>query len=113
MEDHSDPDHHKFMWAYHVILENQGLETVQLISRYWHITDELGTVVEVRGAGVVGEQPILAPGDLFEYSSGTPLATASGIMQGHYVMETDTGEAFSVAIPPFSLDSPSVMKQLN
>ena len=106
LDDQSDPEDHRFVWAYHVHIENQGTQTVQLLSRYWHITDELGHVQEVSGDGVIGEQPVLAPGESFEYTSGTPLGTASGIMQGHYVMETDTGETFEVTIPAFSLDSP-------
>lgn len=106
LDDHSDSLEHRFVWAYHVRIENHGLEMVQLKSRYWRITDEMGRVQEVTGDGVIGEQPALKPGDSFEYSSGTPLGTASGIMQGHYVMETETGETFKVEIPVFSLDSP-------
>lgn len=106
LDDQSDPDEHRYVWAYHVRIENQGTQTVQLKSRYWHITDELGQVQEVSGDGVIGEQPVLAPGESFEYTSGTPLGTASGIMQGHYVMETETGETFQATIPAFSLDSP-------
>ena len=106
LDEHSDLHEHRFVWAYHVRIENQGLQTVKLKSRYWRITDEMGRVQEVTGDGVIGEQPALGPGDSFEYSSGTPLGTASGIMQGHYVMETQNGETFEVAIPAFSLDSP-------
>ena len=106
LADQSDPDEHRFVWAYHVRIENQGNQTVQLKSRYWRITDELGHVQEVSGAGVIGEQPTLEPGDSFEYTSGTPLGTPSGIMQGHYVMETESGETFPATIPAFSLDSP-------
>ena len=106
LDEHSDLHEHRFVWAYHVRIENQGLQTVQLKSRYWRITDEMGRVQEVSGAGVIGEQPTLKPGDSFEYSSGTPLGTASGIMQGHYVMMAENGETFEVAIPAFSLDSP-------
>lgn len=106
LDDQSYPEDHRFVWAYHVRIENQGGETVRLKSRYWHITDELGHVQEVTGEGVIGEQPLLSPGDSFEYSSGTPLGTASGIMRGHYVMESDLGETFKVTIPAFSLDSP-------
>jgi len=97
----------------HVRIENQGPETVQLRNRHWRITDSLGRVQEVRGAGVVGEQPVLKPGDSFEYTSGTPLPTPSGIMVGSYQMETDTGERFDIAVPPFSLDSPHQPIQLN
>lgn len=107
LDDQSFPEDHRFVWAYHVRIENQGTQTVQLKSRYWRITDELGHVQEVTGAGVIGEQPVLGPGESFEYTSGTPLGTASGIMQGHYVMETQNGETFQATIPVFSLDSPA------
>jgi ApaG protein len=86
---------------------------VQLRHRYWQITDSLGRVQEVRGAGVVGEQPVLKPGEAFEYTSGTPLPTPSGIMMGAYQMESESGEQFDVAVPPFSLDSPHQPVQLN
>jgi ApaG protein len=86
---------------------------VQLLSRYWHITDSMGRVQEVRGAGVVGEQPTLKPGEFYEYTSGTPLHTPSGIMHGTYEMRTATGERFAVEIPAFSLDSPHQKRQLN
>ena len=113
LEEHSDPENNHFIWAYHVRIHNQGPATVHLKSRYWHITNELGHVQEISGDGVIGEQPVLGPGDHFEYSSGTPLGTPSGIMQGHYVMEAETGETFQVAIPPFSLDSPRQKQHLN
>ncbi|MEE8274239.1 MAG: Co2+/Mg2+ efflux protein ApaG [Alphaproteobacteria bacterium] len=106
LDDQSSPVDDHYVWAYQVRIENQGAETVQLLNRYWQITDENGQVHEVRGAGVVGEQPVLKPGDSFEYTSGTPLATPSGIMVGSYQMETAGGESFDVAIPAFSLDSP-------
>lgn len=106
LEDKSAPENDYFVWAYRVHIENQGGETVQLRSRRWHITDSLGRVQEVAGEGVVGEQPILKPGDAFEYTSGTPLSTPSGIMMGSYSMETDQGASFDVVIPAFSLDSP-------
>ena len=88
LEDQSSPEESHFVWAYHVRIENQGPETVQLRHRHWRITDSLGRMQEVRGAGVVGEQPILRPGEAFEYTSGTPLTTPSGIMVGTYQMET-------------------------
>jgi ApaG protein len=113
LEEQSSPVENHFVWAYHVRIENEGVETVQLRTRYWHITDAYGRVQEVRGAGVVGEQPVLDPGGAYEYTSGTPLATPSGIMQGAYGMETDTGDAFDAAIPPFSLDSPHQPRQIN
>jgi len=113
LEDQSDPDEHHFVWAYQVRIENNGPVTVQLRERYWHITDANGLVQEVRGAGVVGEQPILRPGQSFEYTSGTPLATPSGVMVGSYQMQTDNGDRFDVAIPAFSLDSPHQVINLN
>ena len=113
LEDQSEPDESHFVWAYHVRIENQGRETVQLRNRHWRITDSIGRVQEVRGAGVVGEQPVLRPGEFFEYTSGTPLPTPSGIMVGTYQMETQDGEQFEVAVPPFSLDSPHQRVRLN
>ena len=106
LDDQSEPDAGRFVWAYQVCIENTGAETVQLVDRYWNITDANGKVLEVRGAGVVGEQPVLRPSESFEYTSGTPLATPSGIMVGSYRMQTTDGEWFDVAIPAFSLDSP-------
>ena len=114
LEDQSSPDQAHFVWAYHVRIENNGERTVQLRNRYWRITDSRGRVQEVRGAGVVGEQPVLKPGDSFEYTSGTPLPTPSGIMGGTYQMEaSETGERFDVTIPSFSLDSPHQPIKLN
>lgn len=113
LEDQSSPGENHYVWAYHVRIENMGPETVQLRNRYWRITDSFGRVQEVRGAGVVGEQPVLKPGEAFEYTSGTPLHTPSGIMVGTYQMEMPSGERFDVAIPAFSLDSPHQKVQLN
>ena len=106
LEDQSTPDQGHFVWAYRVKIENVGLEPVQLLNRYWKITDAFGRVKEVRGPGVVGEQPRLDPGEMFEYTSGTPLSTPSGIMAGTYEMTTDDGDSFPVEVPAFSLDSP-------
>ena len=106
LEDQSTPEDDRHVWAYHVRIENQSNDPVQLINRYWRITDALGRVQEVRGAGVVGEQPVLEPGEAFAYTSGVPLSTPSGIMVGCYEMEGREGERFDVAIPAFSLDSP-------
>lgn len=106
LEQQSNPDDYHFLWAYHIKIENKGDKAMQLKSRYWRIIDELGRLQEVKGAGVVGEQPILNPGDSFEYTSGTPLSTPSGMMEGHYLMVDPEGEEFTVAIPSFSLDSP-------
>ena len=113
LEEQSEPAENHYVWAYHVTIENLGERTVQLVNRYWRITDELGHVQEVSGAGVIGEQPTLGPGESFEYSSGTPLGTASGIMQGHYVMQTESGETFHATIPVFSLDSPALGRLLH
>ena len=106
LDDQSSPSEDHYVWAYLVRIENLGAETVQLRNRHWRITDAKGRVHEVHGAGVVGEQPVLRPGEMFEYTSGTPLDTPSGIMVGDYAMETEDGERFTVAIPAFSLDSP-------
>jgi ApaG protein len=111
--DHSSPTENHYVWAYQVRIENQGQDTVQLRRRHWRITDATGVMKEVRGPGVVGEEPVLEPGESFEYTSGTPLATPSGIMVGSYEMETRTGESFEVAIPAFSLDSPHQAIRLN
>jgi ApaG protein len=113
LESESSPEDHHFVWAYHVRIENQGMDTVQLRNRYWRITDSLGRVHEVRGAGVVGEQPILQPGEAYEYSSGTPLDTPSGFMVGTYEMQSTSGELFDVAVPAFSLDLPDARAQLH
>lgn len=106
LDEQSSPEDDRYVWAYNVRIENQGSETVRLCTRHWRITDSFGRTQEVRGAGVVGKQPVLEPGDVFEYSSGTPLSTPSGIMVGSYEMRTDAGQHFEVAIPAFSLDSP-------
>ena len=113
LPEQSSPAENHFVWAYHVRIANEGEETVQLRNRHWHITDQRGQVHEVRGAGVVGKKPVLRPGQSFEYSSGTPLSTPSGIMVGSYQMVTESGEAFDVAIPAFSLDSPHAAKTVN
>ena len=113
LEEQSTPEENKYVWAYHINITNKGKETVQLVSRYWNITDSNGYVKEVRGKGVVGEQPVLAPGESFEYTSGTPLQASSGIMLGTYQMVTDKGEKFDIDIPPFSLDIPGENNQVN
>lgn len=106
LDEESEPSDHHYVWAYKVRIENHGGETVQLKRRYWRITDSRGRTQEVRGDGVVGEQPVLGPGESFEYTSGTPLTTPSGIMVGRYYMETQDGRGFDIEIPAFSLDSP-------
>ena len=113
LDEQSSPGENHFVWAYHVVIENMGVESVQLLTRYWKITDSLGRSQEVRGAGVVGEQPVLEPGGRYEYTSGTPLPTPSGIMVGSYEMEAASGDRFSVAVPAFSLDSPHQATRLN
>jgi ApaG protein len=107
LADQSEPERSHFVWAYRVTIENLGKHTVQLLKRTWLITDARGLTQRVHGEGVVGEQPVLEPGESFEYTSGTPLATPSGFMRGQYHMiATDSGELFDVTIPTFSLDSP-------
>ena len=113
LDEQSKPQENYFVWAYKVRIENQGDDTVQLINRYWHITDGLGRVQEVRGPGVVGKQPVLGPGESFEYTSGSPLSTSSGIMVGTYEMTGPGGERFEVDIPAFSLDIPDEPRRLN
>jgi ApaG protein len=106
LENQSEPDDSKYVWAYTITLENLGGQTVKLLTRHWIITDGLGRQQEVRGDGVIGEQPTLRPGDSFQYTSGCPLSTSSGVMSGSYGMLSDKGEKFDVTIPAFSLDSP-------
>jgi ApaG protein len=109
----SMPEKNTFFWAYKITILNHGDETVQLKRRRWVITDAFGRKQEVRGAGVVGEQPVLGPGEQFQYTSGVPLPTSSGFMTGHYEMEKDGGEIFDIEIPLFSLDGPSQRRTIN
>lgn len=113
LDDQSVPDEGRYVWAYHVTIENRGPEAVQLLSRYWRITDSRGRTREVRGAGVIGAQPVIAPGDSYEYSSGAPLETPSGFMSGAYRMQSAAGESFDAAIPMFALESPYEMRQMH
>lgn len=113
LEDQSDPAENRYVWGYRITIANNSTETVQLRSRYWQITDANGRVEEVRGAGVVGEQPTLEPGDSFQYSSGCPLTTTSGVMVGRYQMQGNGGSMFEVDIPAFSLDMPDLRRTLN
>jgi ApaG protein len=113
LDQHSSPAEGHWVWAYHVRIENEGSETVQLRRRHWQITDSAGRVQEVRGPGVVGEQPVLEPGGSFEYTSSCPLPTPSGFMVGDYEMETRSGENFVVRVPAFSLDTPETPTRLN
>ncbi len=106
LENQSLPLDNQYVWAYRVWIENQGQETVQLLARTWHITDSKGITLEVKGEGVVGEKPCILPGKIYHYTSGTPLSTPSGMMEGLYHMKTTSGQTFDVIIPAFSLDSP-------
>ncbi|MGE4371485.1 MAG: Co2+/Mg2+ efflux protein ApaG [Xanthobacter sp.] len=113
MAERSEPDRSRYFWAYTIELANLGPQTVQLKTRHWVITDALGRTEEVHGAGVVGEEPVLPPGGRFEYTSGVPLSTQTGIMQGSYDMICEGGERFSVEVPAFSLDLPDARRVLN
>jgi ApaG protein len=113
MPERSEPEERRYFWAYRVEILNLSPDRVQLRTRYWRITDQNGLVQEVTGPGVVGEQPVLEPGGAFDYTSGCPLTTPTGIMVGHYVMVNDRGESFEAAIPAFSLDVPAAKRTLN
>src|SRR5688572_17610025 len=113
LTDRSSPETGEYFWAYTIEITNRGAETVQLRTRHWRITDATGRRQEVRGAGVVGKQPVLKPGDSFEYTSGVPLPTPSGFMTGTYGMVTEAGEDFNIDIPAFSLDSSTAVRTLN
>ena len=113
MASQSSPDKDRYVFAYTVTIRNTGDVAGQLLSRHWIITDAEGHVEEVRGEGVVGEQPVLAPGERFEYTSGVPLPTASGFMTGRYQMVSASGERFEIDVPTFSLDSPDSKRVLN
>jgi ApaG protein len=111
--DRSSVENNYFFWAYTISITNQGKETVQLKTRHWRITDANGRRQEVRGAGVVGEEPVLKAGEAFEYTSGVPLQTPSGFMVGTYGMVGASGEHFDIEIPAFSLDSAETKRTLN
>jgi ApaG protein len=113
LDERSSPANNYYFWAYTIEIVNHGSETVQLVSRHWRITDASGRVQEVRGPGVVGEQPVLGPGQSFQYTSGVPLPTPSGFMAGSYNMVSTDGERFDIEIPAFSLDSPTGERTLN
>ena len=113
MAEQSTPQNNQYFWSYTIEIANLGTDIVTLRSRYWHITDGNGKVQEVRGEGVVGEQPSIAPGSSVTYTSGCPLETPQGIMVGAYVMEGPTGQLFSVDIPAFSLDVPEAARVLH
>jgi ApaG protein len=103
----------EYFWSYTIVITNNGAETVQLRARHWIITDANGRKQEVRGEGVIGEQPVLAPGERHEYTSGVQLATRSGFMSGRYQMVSASGEAFEIDVPTFSLDIPDGKRVLN
>lgn len=113
LDTESVPEKNVFVWAYTVRIENRGQDTLQLRTRHWKITDGYGRTQEVHGAGVIGEQPVLKPGQVFEYTSGTPLATTTGIMSGSYAMQTSDGRLIDIDIPAFSLDLPDISHPLN
>ena len=113
LDEQSDPAHDRYVFAYTVVIQNHGNIPAKLLSRHWIITDSNGKIEEVRGEGVVGEQPTLKPGEVFEYTSGVPLQTPSGFMTGRYQMVNEQGERFEIDIPAFSLDSPAVRRTLN
>lgn len=109
----SAPDEGRFVWAYTIEIENRSGDPVQLLSRFWRITDENGITQEVRGAGVIGQQPVINPGQSFRYTSAAPLAAPSGVMLGAYSMQRENGEAFDIAVPAFVLESPHQAKLVN
>jgi ApaG protein len=109
LPDQSDPDAERYFFAYTISVTNSGSVATQLISRHWIITDAAGKVDEVRGLGVVGHQPLLKPGESFEYTSGCPLATPVGTMSGSYQMVAEDGTRFEVAIPEFMLAMPRTL----
>jgi ApaG protein len=113
MPEESSPESNRYFFAYTVEITNLGLERVRLQARYWRIVDGRGDLQEVRGEGVVGKQPVLGPGESFTYTSGCPLSTPDGTMEGAYVMVTEGGETFDAQIPAFSLDSPFVKRVMH
>lgn len=106
LESRSDPSQNRWVHIYHVTVTNQGSEAVQLVSRHWVITNAKGEEEHVQGPGVVGQQPVLRPGQVFRYTSGCPLDTSLGTMHGTYQMVTEDGEQFDAAIAPFTLAEP-------
>ena len=108
LAEQSEPARGRWFWAYHIRIENASDRTVQLLTRHWIITDGRGARHSVEGEGVVGEQPVIAPGASYDYVSGCPLSTPTGSMQGSYHMIDEDGEGFDVAIPKFALLAPAV-----
>lgn len=113
LPEQSSRERGRYVWVYAVEIENRGAAEVQLVSRHWIITDALNRTEEVKGAGVVGEQPELKPGEAYRYASACPLSTPSGLMRGSYHMVTPEGDAFEVMVPQFSLDMPGAQKRTN
>lgn len=113
LDDQSEPEEGRYIWAYRVTIENNGDKPVQVLSRFWRITDARGRVREVRGSGVIGEQPVIAPGRSYEYTSGAPLETPSGFMTGTYRVRVDSGESFDIGIPMFALESPYEVRRMH
>lgn len=109
LTEQSEPSQGRWFWAYHIRIENAGEAPVKLVSREWRIKDGRGALHEVRGEGVVGEQPLIAPGASFDYVSGCPLATPTGSMEGRYFMVAADGSRLEVDIPRFPLIAPAVM----
>jgi len=108
LPEQSEPERGRWFWAYHIRIENASDRSVQLLTRHWIITDGRGARHSVEGEGVIGEQPMIAPGESFDYVSGCPLATPTGSMVGSYHMLGEEGAGFDVAIPRFSLLAPAV-----
>lgn len=114
LAEESRPDEGRYVWAYTIEIENRTADPVKLVSRFWRITDENGLTQEVRGDGVIGQQPVIGPGQSFRYTSATPLAAPSGVMMGAYSMQrTGNGEAFDIDVPLFALDSPHQTRLAN
>lgn len=109
VEDQSDPSKNQYVFAYTITISNTGTVPAQLVSRHWVISDANGKVIEVKGLGVVGQQPLLKPGESFEYTSGTHLETAVGTMRGTYQMVAEDGKQFDAPIPSFTLSVPRVL----
>lgn len=114
LPEESKPEESRFVWSYTIEIENRRADSVQLLSRFWRITDENGVTQEVRGPGVIGQQPVIGPGQSFRYTSAAPLAAPSGMMMGAYSMQrVDSGEAFDISVPIFNLDSPHQSRVVN
>lgn len=113
LEDQSSPDDNHYVWAYKINIDNKGSEILKLNHRTWIIIDGNGRIMQIQGDGVVGETPTIKPGETYEYTSGTPLKTTSGIMQGYYSMTGSSGNNVKVDIPTFSLDSPYDLKKIH